>query len=36
METGDVREEGGWVDPLQCTRDLGSERLSGLKVEGRE
>jgi len=25
------QEEGGWEDPLECTRDLGSKRLSGLK-----
>lgn len=25
------QEEGDWEDPLECTRDLGSERVSGLK-----
>jgi hypothetical protein len=25
------REMGGWGDPPECTRDLGGERLSGLK-----
>ena len=25
------REIGGWGDPTECTRDLGGERLSGLK-----
>jgi hypothetical protein len=24
-------EVGGWRDPAECTRDLGGERLSGLK-----
>ena len=24
-------EVGGWGDPPECTRDLGGERLSGLK-----
>lgn len=27
------REEGGWEDFPDCTRDPGDERLSGLKVE---
>jgi hypothetical protein len=26
-----LREIGGGGDPLECTRDLGSERLSGHK-----
>jgi hypothetical protein len=25
------QEIGGWANPLECTRDLGGERLSGLK-----
>lgn len=25
------QEIGGWGDPPECTRDLGGERLSGLK-----
>jgi hypothetical protein len=24
-------EVGGWGDPPECTRDMGSDRLSGLK-----
>ena len=26
------QEIGGWGDPLECTRDLGGKRLSGIKV----
>ena len=26
-----LQEIGGWGDPPECTRDLGGERLSGLK-----
>jgi hypothetical protein len=26
------REVGCWEDPPECTRDLGDEKLSGLKV----
>ena len=25
------QEVGGWRDPPECTRDLGGERISGLK-----
>jgi hypothetical protein len=31
METGILREIGSWGDPPECTRELGGERLSGLK-----
>ena len=26
-----LQEVGGWGDPLEYTRDLGGERLSGIK-----
>jgi len=29
-----LRGEGGWEDPAECTRDLGTERLSRLKLVG--
>ena len=29
------REVGGWVDPIERTRDLVGERLSGLKGRDR-
>jgi hypothetical protein len=28
---GQPGEIGGWGDPPECTRDLGGERISGLK-----
>jgi len=34
MEHRQPWEEGGWVDPLECTRDLGGKKQSGIKEEG--